>query len=659
MSTEKTSLRRYIEELSSKNTDYKFPEQAINHAESLKSLSSDLYTDNIRFIYELIQNADDAEAKNVILAIIDNNYLMIAHNGKVFDEKDIQGLCDVNNGTKKKDSDKTGYKDLGFKAVFGKSDKNKQWGNEDQQKWEKENDRQFIYPWQINPVWTNENEIPNCIKDILSSYKKQIHVANFILLNHVEEIHLAIEQLKQQLYMFLFLRNISEMKFFIKSTDTILIARDLNYGLKRVYFNQKIVSSWLIKRFQLNVPNDVQEKLNKDSKISEKLRFIKNAEMFFAAKYRDSITDQDGIVINPGGIEKLRDQDSILFSYLPTKIFEYKFPVLINANFLTNANREQIHTDSFWNQWLFDTIGSEIFQWIKELVIDDKFQFQAYRLIPLKLNLTNNILSKQFNESFEMAITQCNFILNRNNQLLKIDEVIMDSTSMSKQTSFISIYSMRQYIIDHYKDSVFKCADQSFIDYNSNLHRVGVRQFTWHNCIEMFKSDIFLKTHSIEQNKRMIEYFYSKCSKLGVASELAIHIEQIPFLMNQNNRLRLCKDIFFPAETIGDNTTIDSNDLFVNKIIFDWLNEIAPEEIKEWLQKLGVIERTDLTYLYKTIIPNASIYITKQNAIKTIEMLFRLFEKNAISKKDLDQLKKLKLMTTRQTLIPAEQCFFF
>ncbi len=81
MATKEASLRQYIEELSSKNTDYKYPEQAINQAESLKSLSSDLYTDNIRFIYELIQNADDAQANNVTLAILDKKYLIIAHDG--------------------------------------------------------------------------------------------------------------------------------------------------------------------------------------------------------------------------------------------------------------------------------------------------------------------------------------------------------------------------------------------------------------------------------------------------------------------------------------------------------------------------------------------------------------------------------------------------
>ena len=38
--------------------------------------------------------------------------------GKVFDKKDLQGLCGINNGTKKKDLDKTGYKGLGILKLF-------------------------------------------------------------------------------------------------------------------------------------------------------------------------------------------------------------------------------------------------------------------------------------------------------------------------------------------------------------------------------------------------------------------------------------------------------------------------------------------------------------------------------------------------------------
>jgi len=115
--------------------------------------------------------------------------------------------------------------------------------------------------------------------------------------------------------------------------------------MKKVYFNEKLVSQWIIKRFEFDVPDDIRTQLaEKGSKVPEKLRFIKKAEIFFAAKYKDPILDPNGAVITPGGIEKLRDQESLVFSYLPTKILEYKFPLLINANFLTNANREQIHT---------------------------------------------------------------------------------------------------------------------------------------------------------------------------------------------------------------------------------------------------------------------------------------------------------------------------
>jgi hypothetical protein len=228
----------------------------------------------------------------------------------------------------------------------------------------------------------------------------------------------------------------------------------------------------------------------------------------------------------------------------------------------------------------------------------------------------------------------------------------MDLTSMSRQPSFINIDSMRQYIINNERKPC-QFADNPFIDYDFNLAQLGVKEFTWDQCIDMFKSDVFL-----EDNKRMIEYFYTKYSKIDSDRDMDINIEQIPFLMDQNNRLQSIKDIYFPAETIGDSGTIDSDNLFVHKTIFNWLNEKPQKGIKQWLINIGVEERTDLAYLRKTIIPNAINYITPKNAITTIKMLFMLFQKNTITKKELDQLKKLNLLTTRKTLVAAERIFF-
>ncbi len=63
------------------NTDYNNPGQAVNQMQSLYALSKDLYTDSIRFIYELLQNADDSnigESKvKVSVRLIGNNLVTL------------------------------------------------------------------------------------------------------------------------------------------------------------------------------------------------------------------------------------------------------------------------------------------------------------------------------------------------------------------------------------------------------------------------------------------------------------------------------------------------------------------------------------------------------------------------------------------------------
>jgi hypothetical protein len=88
----------FIETLSRKKSDYKNPEQAIDQANSCDSLSSDIYTDSKRFIYELLQNADDASCKSGKLDFqIDfvGEYIIVSHKGDSFSEIDIKSICSV------------------------------------------------------------------------------------------------------------------------------------------------------------------------------------------------------------------------------------------------------------------------------------------------------------------------------------------------------------------------------------------------------------------------------------------------------------------------------------------------------------------------------------------------------------------------------------
>lgn len=54
----------------------------------------DQYSDRTHFIFELIQNAEDAGATYVAFSLYQDR-LILCHNGKLFTEADIQGICGI------------------------------------------------------------------------------------------------------------------------------------------------------------------------------------------------------------------------------------------------------------------------------------------------------------------------------------------------------------------------------------------------------------------------------------------------------------------------------------------------------------------------------------------------------------------------------------
>ena len=77
-----------------------------------------LYTDKSHFVYELLQNAEDAEA-SCIRFIQHRDYLEVLHDGKPFTEKNLEGLCDIGKSDKVDNLNQIGEFGVGFKSVFG------------------------------------------------------------------------------------------------------------------------------------------------------------------------------------------------------------------------------------------------------------------------------------------------------------------------------------------------------------------------------------------------------------------------------------------------------------------------------------------------------------------------------------------------------------
>ena len=92
------------------------------------SYFADIYSTRTHFIFEILQNAEDAlsrrplpNASGYVRFHLHSDKLEICHNGKPFDELDIIGICGIGGGTKGGDYTQIGKFGIGFKSVYAYS----------------------------------------------------------------------------------------------------------------------------------------------------------------------------------------------------------------------------------------------------------------------------------------------------------------------------------------------------------------------------------------------------------------------------------------------------------------------------------------------------------------------------------------------------------
>ena len=80
-------------------------------------LLGQLYSERTHFIFELIQNAEDAGATELAFELFGDR-LEVRHDGRPFTEADVRGVCGVGQSAKSGDLTKIGQFGIGFKSVY-------------------------------------------------------------------------------------------------------------------------------------------------------------------------------------------------------------------------------------------------------------------------------------------------------------------------------------------------------------------------------------------------------------------------------------------------------------------------------------------------------------------------------------------------------------
>jgi len=93
-------------------------------------LLADRYADRTHFIFELLQNAEDAfnrrdawAGDRQISFVLTNDALRVSHFGVPFSQRDVRGICGIAEGTKNQSLTSIGCFGIGFKSVYAFTDR--------------------------------------------------------------------------------------------------------------------------------------------------------------------------------------------------------------------------------------------------------------------------------------------------------------------------------------------------------------------------------------------------------------------------------------------------------------------------------------------------------------------------------------------------------
>ncbi|MGC8886386.1 MAG: sacsin N-terminal ATP-binding-like domain-containing protein [Verrucomicrobiia bacterium] len=527
--------------------------KSLNNA--LEQLAQDIYSKETHFILELIQNADDNAYESTVIPelkiAIDDEKILFQNNEKGFTEDNVKALCDVGYSTKSKACGYIGEKGIGFKSVFRISNEPHIFSNGFQFKFKLKDEKDKL--GYVVPQWVDDvpdyidKKSTNILLPIIEKAK-----SNFTKFSIIEPT------------LILFLRKLKIIQIHCNGSTNNIVRIDNEDGKVEIE-HPKGKEYWKLVKQNLNVPTNIQE---------EKRKGVEETELILAFPLK-----QDG------SADTISIQN--VFAYLPIRTYGFKF--VIQADFLVPANREDIHKDKQWNEWLRDNIASVFLMAVEEFKQDENLKSTYYNYIPLTNEVTDEFFSPVVNHIYSnLRESEC--ILTESGNWRKPQEVIRadkDIRNLIQNDDLKKFFNM-EYISSNIKFT------------KPILDALRVPEFKFYHLVQCLQKVEWLDQQSDEWFNNLYNYLNIHISEEKQIEEL----KSLKVIRLENNELVSISEgnIFFPLDKNSDYG-FEKELRVVKKALLESKEKETRDSVIEFLKKIGVRNAQPYNIIENHILP--------------------------------------------------------
>lgn len=339
-------------------------------------LLANRYDDPNHFIFELLQNAEDAlkkrgqwDGSRSVKFSVDSNALMLSHSGKPFDEADVHGVCGIGESTKELTD--IGRFGIGFKSVYAFTDRPEIHSGQEH----------FAIESYVWPKAVEELDIPQEETQIIIPFRENS-------ISSEEEVIQGLRRLGPRTL--LFLREIEEISWSVADGPSGKYWRSISDvphdGVRKVVVggsddaSGEVVEEWIV--FSREVHSNGKA--------------VGHVEIAFALD-QDNMEDES-VSVYP-------TEDSRLVVFFPT-VLSTHLGFIIQGPYRTTPSRDNVPMRDTWNWHLVKETTGLLVDALKELRDLDLLDVSAIQCLPLdESKFTENSMFAPIFQEVKEALT--------------------------------------------------------------------------------------------------------------------------------------------------------------------------------------------------------------------------------------------------------------